>query len=252
MTYSGQVLDSNSEYLFGESVGLLSADGNSSAQAFHNALDTAQKGTILRLRLGKLMFAHRDSKYRQACADVHAYADQFVVKALEFRRQQALLGPEKDVEKLYGADKKKYVFLDELAKDTEDPIVLRDQIVNMLLAARDTTAGLISFVFFMLARDRRVWDKVRAEVLGCWTEPLTYDAVQEMTYLRYVLQESKSQNHRCISSGRFQTLITLRFYQHFACSLPLLPTAAWRTRIQQFLLVVALMETHRCSLRRTM
>jgi len=136
------------------------------------------------------MFAHRDQRYRQACADVHAYADQFVTKALEFRRQQSLY-PEKDQEKSNGDTKKRYVFINELAKDTEDPIVLRDQIVNMLLAARDTTAGLISFAFFMLARNQRVWDKLRAEVLTCWTYPLTYDAVQEMTYLRYVLQESK-------------------------------------------------------------
>ncbi|KAK3316908.1 N-alkane-inducible cytochrome P450, partial [Apodospora peruviana] len=182
------VLDSNSEYMFGESVGLMSENASESATTFHHALDYAQQGTILRLRLGNLMFAHRDSKFRESCSTVHAYAQRFVDQALEYRWTQALL-PE---EKRAGNDgaHHKYVFLHELAKDTDDPILLRDQIVNMLLAARDTTAGLLSFCFFILARRPDIWTKLRADVLEHYCEPLTYDAVMRMTYLRYVLQET--------------------------------------------------------------
>ncbi|KAF6814025.1 N-alkane-inducible cytochrome P450 [Colletotrichum sojae] len=180
------VLDSNSEYLFGESVGLMSDNASDSAHTFHHALDYAQQGTILRLRLGNLMFAHRDAKFRESCRIVHAYADKFVKQALEFRQREKLYPTEKKDE----YTRQKYVFLNELAKDTENPIMLRDQIVNMLLAARDTTAGLLAFTFFMLARKPEVWKKLRADVLEHYTEPLTYEAVQEMTYLRYVLQET--------------------------------------------------------------
>jgi cytochrome P450 len=185
-----QALDSNSEYMFGESVGLMSETASDSATTFHHALDYAQKGTILRLRLGNLMFAHRDKKFRESCRTVHAYAETFVSKALEFRREQARLPAEKRISD--DGVRQKYVFLDELAKDTEDPILLRDQIVNMLLAARDTTAGLLSFAFFVLARRPDIWTKLRANVLEHYCEPLTYEAVMEMTYLRYVLQESES------------------------------------------------------------
>jgi cytochrome P450 len=170
--------------MFGESVGLMSEAASESATAFHDALDYAQQGTILRLRLGNLMFAHRDSKFRDCCRMVHAYAQRFVDKALEHRQSGQL-----------GAEKKtgdgKYIFLRELARDTQDPVLLRDNIVNMLLAARDTTAGLLAFVFFALARRPDVWAKLRADVLANYCEPLTYEAVTEMTYLRYVLQESK-------------------------------------------------------------
>ncbi|KAL8371179.1 hypothetical protein RB595_001158 [Gaeumannomyces hyphopodioides] len=191
------VLDSNSEYLLGESVGLMSSDGADSAHTFHSALDYAQQGTILRLRLGNVMFVHRDQKFRDACRTVHAYAEKFVAQALEFRRRQQ--GSEKQGgEKLVDVDdgpkddfgRRKYIFLNELAKDTDDPILLRDQIVNILLAARDTTAGLISFAFFLLARSPEVWDKLRADVLAHYTEPLTHEALMEMTYLRYVVQET--------------------------------------------------------------
>ncbi|KAI8308787.1 Cytochrome P450 monooxygenase fsdH [Colletotrichum sp. SAR11_59] len=180
------VLDSNSEYLFGESVGLMSDNASDSAHTFHHALDYAQQGTILRLRLGNLMVAHRDAKFRESCRIVHAYADKFVKQALEFRQRELMFPTEKKDE----YTRQKYVFLNELAKDTDNPIMLRDQIVNMLLAARDTTAGLLAFTFFMLARKPEVWKKLRADVLEHYTEPLTYDAVQEMTYLRFVLQEN--------------------------------------------------------------
>lgn len=183
-----QFLDSNNEYLFGESVGLMSDNASDSAHTFHHALDYAQQGTILRLRLGNLMVAHRDAKFRESCCIVHAYADKFVKQALEFRQRELMFPTEKKDE----YTRQKYVFLNELAKDTDNPIMLRDQIVNMLLAARDTTAGLLAFTFFMLARKPKVWKKLRADVLEHYTEPLTYDAVQEMTYLRFVLQESES------------------------------------------------------------
>lgn len=184
------VLDSNSEYMFGESVGLMSENASEAATTFHHALDYAQQGTILRLRLGNLMFTHRDKKFRDSCATVHAYADKFVAQALDYRNAQAALPAEKrDRDDDLGA-RQKYVFLNELAKDTDDPILLRDQIVNMLLAARDTTAGLLAFVFFMLARRPDVWAKLRADVLEHYCEPLTYEALMDMKYLRFVVQET--------------------------------------------------------------
>ena len=184
------VLDSNTEYLFGESVGLLSANASDHANAFHNALDVAQQGTILRLRLGNAMIAHHDQKFKDACKTVHAFADKFVARALDYRNG-LIKAPEKSDE----ATRAKYIFLNELAQDTQDPTMLSDQIVNMLLAARDTTAGLLSFVFFTLARRPDVWQKLRAEVIEGWEEPMTYETLQKMTYLRYVLQESKLHFH---------------------------------------------------------
>jgi len=177
--------------MFGESVGLMSETASDSASTFHHALDYAQQGTILRLRLGNLMFAHRDQKYRRACKTVHAYAQRYVDQALEYRKHHSSL-PQVDEEKKGAGARQPYVFLHELAKDIDDPILLRDQIVNMLLAARDTTAGLLAFVFFVLARRPDVWKKLRDNVLEHYCEPLTYEAVMDMTYLRYVIQESTS------------------------------------------------------------
>lgn len=170
-------------------MGLMTESATDSATTFHHALDYAQQGTILRLRLGNLMFAHRDQRFRNSCRTVHAYAETFVSQALEHRRQQSGIVPQEKDESF--SARQKYIFLNELAKDTDDPVLLRDQIVNILLAARDTTAGLLSFTFFMLARKPEIWTKLRAEVLEHYCVPLTYEAVMGMKYLRFVLQESK-------------------------------------------------------------
>jgi cytochrome P450 len=168
------------------------------ATTLHHALDYAQQGTILRLRLGNLMFAHRDKKFRDSCKTVHSYAQKFVDQALEFRRKNAHLPVEKWEHPRNPNGIQTYIFLQELAKETDDPILLRDQVVNMILAARDTTAGLLSFTVFMLARFPEVWKKTRADVLENYCEPLTYDALNSMTYLRYVIQESKSHLITCL------------------------------------------------------
>lgn len=214
--------------MFGESIGLMDENGGESASTFHHALDYAQQGTIFRLRLGNLMFAHYDKKFRNSCKIVHSYAQKYVDQALRYRCTNNIsLSSERKtsatLNKGEKVDHRQATFLEELAKETDDPTLLRDQIVNMLLAARDTTAGLLAFAFFTLARHPEEWEKTRANVLEHYCEPLTYEAVMRMTYLRYVLQESKS--HDPFSSSIPSTLTIEQ--QPSASSHPSPPTAAW-------------------------
>ncbi|OKL55491.1 hypothetical protein UA08_09184 [Talaromyces atroroseus] len=179
-------LDTNSEYLFGESVGLLSDQPLKHVTNFYRALNYAGEATIQRLRLGNLMWFHHDREFKRCCAIVHEFAQQFVDKALDFRRRETLVSPdEKDVA---SGERQKYLFIDELAKATDNPTRLRDHIVNMLLAA-DTTPGLLSFAFYMLSRNEVLWEKLRNHVLEHYCEPLTYEALMNMTYLRHFIQE---------------------------------------------------------------
>lgn len=73
-----------------------------------------------------------------------------------------------------------------LADFTQDPKVLRDQLVAVLLAARDTTAAALSWAFYALARNPRLVEKLReeiAEVLGFQKLP-TYENLKSMKYLQ--------------------------------------------------------------------
>jgi hypothetical protein len=45
-----------------------------------------------------------------------------------------------------------FVLLEDLAQTIKDPIELRNQAMNIYLAGRDTAAGLLCMVFFVLVR----------------------------------------------------------------------------------------------------
>jgi len=63
-------------------------------------------------------------------------------------------------------------------------------LLNLLLAGRDTTAGLLSNTFFVLARRPDVWAKLRSEIGQLNGERPDYETLRNMKYLKFVLNES--------------------------------------------------------------
>ena len=85
-----------------------------------------------------------------------------------------------------------YTFLHALAGFTRDRQMLRDQLVAVLLAGRDTTASTLSWTFYELARHPEAFDRLRKEIidtLGKDTPP-TYDDLKNMKYLQWVMNET--------------------------------------------------------------
>jgi cytochrome P450 len=79
-----------------------------------------------------------------------------------------------------------YTFLHALAAFTRDRKVLRDQLVAILLAGRDTTASTLSWTFYELARHPEVVKKLREEIVdsvGLERAP-TYGDLKSMKYLQ--------------------------------------------------------------------
>lgn len=117
---------------------------------------------------------------------MHAFADSIIREAIT--RQNSV-----DVEKSPKSEnigsKERYVFLHELIKQTQDPEILRSELLNILLAGRDTTAGLLSNTWFTLARRPDIWAKLRAEIDELHGQPPDYAQIKEMKYLRWVLNE---------------------------------------------------------------
>lgn len=86
-------------------------------------------------------------------------------------------------------------FLDALARFTRDPRVLRDQLVAVLLAGRDTTAGTLSFCLFELSRNPEVVERLRDEIrtrvgVGPSGRKPSYADLKEMKFLNAVLNET--------------------------------------------------------------
>lgn len=87
---------------------------------------------------------------------------------------------------------KSFTFLHALANYTRNPKTIRDQVVSVLLAGRDTTAATLSWTFYELSHYPETYAKLRAEVLakvGPSRAP-TYDDLKNMPYLRHTINEA--------------------------------------------------------------
>jgi cytochrome P450 len=85
-----------------------------------------------------------------------------------------------------------YTFLHAIAGHTRDRHLLRDQLVSILLAGRDTTACTISWVIYHLSIDPKVTAKLRQEIVdtvGLERTP-TYEDLKSMKYLQYIINET--------------------------------------------------------------
>lgn len=91
--------------------------------------------------------------------------------------------------------KEKYIFLEALASETQDPIELRYQLLHILLAGRDTTASLLGWLFFSLARDPARYKKLRDIILeefGTYEEPseISFSKLKDCQYLQHCNNEA--------------------------------------------------------------
>lgn len=177
--------DSSTHFLFGESLARMnSSSGTSDAAEFNKAFGKALEWMSRRVSAQKLSFLMDGNKeYTSATKYVHDIADHYVRLALQSR------GQEKKSDR--------YVFLQTLANDTQDPKVLRDNVLNLLIAGRDTTASLLSSTLFYLSHALVVWKRLRAEIIDEYGDALnptgevTHASIKNMRYLRYVLNEGK-------------------------------------------------------------
>ncbi|KAJ9657771.1 hypothetical protein H2198_004078 [Neophaeococcomyces mojaviensis] len=170
-------LDVSTAFLFGESVGSLTGSTAKDAADFATAFNVAQDYVAKRMRLQDLYWVVGGAKFRKACGTVHSFADFIIDKNLSAGRKEERAG--------------KYVFLDSLAKACPDRRVLRSQIINILVAGRDTTACLITWTLFLLVRHPRVLGKLKEEIkatIGEDTE-ISRTKLKDMSYLQVVLKE---------------------------------------------------------------
>jgi len=123
-------LDVTTAFLFGESVRSLRAPESAGEQTFADAFNIAQEYVAKRFRLLDLYWLIGGKKFQAACENVHRFADQIIDHNLSQKDEEG---------------QQTYTFLKFLAKNTSDRTALRSQIINILVAGRDTTACLLSW-----------------------------------------------------------------------------------------------------------
>ncbi|KAK8111826.1 uncharacterized protein PG998_008283 [Apiospora kogelbergensis] len=164
-------LDVTTAFLFGESVHSL----RSTTHRFADAFDAAQQIVTKRFRLQDMYWLIGGKSFHQACDEVRQFADEIIDQNLAKKETP-------------GRSK----FLQSVAKETEDRTALRGQIINILTAGRDTTACLLSWVFFLLVRHPAVMKKLREEVdhLSTLGGQLERSHLRDAKYLQSVMKET--------------------------------------------------------------
>lgn len=198
-------LDNATQFLFGESVeSQLQSDASetqaSETQAFEEAFHTATTGVGLKMFIGPFYWiVDCRSAFRRACRLCKEYTVRFVDQALavhaETKKEQEAPAPEDDEKN--NAEKGKGIFLRTLVEATQDRTELRDQLMQLLFAGRDTTATLLSWSLLCFAHTPGAWDRLRTEILTMFgpggdegDELISFESLKGCTYLQNALRET--------------------------------------------------------------
>lgn len=187
-------LDTATEFLFGKSVDSMAAGleyPESSgiknppsftahpSNAFVKAFSEGQQAISIRGRLGRLWRLREfwKDEVRPYREEVNKYIDPIIKEALAEQSND-----EKDHETL----------LSSLISQTQDYKVIQDQLVNILVAGRDTTASTLMFAVYMLTQHPNIVQRLRDEIIAKVgeTRSPTYEDIRDMKYLRAFINET--------------------------------------------------------------
>ncbi|KAI0890726.1 cytochrome P450 52A11 [Annulohypoxylon maeteangense] len=152
-------------------------------QPFADAFNEVQRVQNIIARAGPLRHLVPMASFRAGLKVVNEFCNLYIERALR-------LSPEELASKTKSDSG--YTFLHELASFTRDRKVLRDQVIAVLLAGRDTTAATLSFVFYELGRHPEFVRKLRREIEGQvgWHRTPTYEDLKSMKYVQNVINET--------------------------------------------------------------
>lgn len=166
---------------------MLSGSPPSHAEGFLDAFEAGFRGCGIRIALGPLSFLVPKGAWLKACDKVHRFANVYVDKAIEYRNKI-------NSDELGQDGVKRRTLLFNMAQATADRTVLRNQAVQAMMAATETTASLVSHVIRNLASNPSIAAQVRAEVLAVSDKPLDFDELPQIKSLQHVITESMRAN----------------------------------------------------------
>ena len=78
--------------------------------------------------------------------------------------------------------------LHELLHRTRDKMLIRNELLSIFMPARDASTFGLETIFFQIARNPTVWEKLRDEIEAA-PRPFTFLSLKEMSYLQAVIKE---------------------------------------------------------------
>lgn len=147
-------------------------------------IDAGSSWISRRAVFGKWYWLCQSRDFNRSCKEIHDYIDWFV--QLELSRKVKLQAKETESARPH------FVLLEELSKITQDPLVLRNETLNLIPAGRNTTAALLGWVFYFLSRQPSTYDKLREAVLNDLGASGVVDSTKLLScqYLQWCLKET--------------------------------------------------------------
>lgn len=177
------------DFLFGKPLGFLDPEVPAEATEFYEAFLKANARSIKRRDAGWLQFQFsrfiENKEFKDAYTKVHQYVDEQVARAL---RESVRDDNKTDSDDL--PVRRRYVLLDEMAKQVRDPIQLRYHVLAVFLPARDSAGIAVNNMLFQLARHPHIWTKLRKQALELGDTPLTFEKLKSLVEFRYVFHET--------------------------------------------------------------
>lgn len=172
-------LDAATDFLLGESVDSLTSFDQTFSDAFVNVQHTQ---SIISVG-GPLRKLVPRKAYHAGIKVIESLIEPFIEKALS-------LSPD-ELEKRAASDQD-YTLLHALVSHTRDRKVLRDGIIVVIFAGRDSTANTLSWLFYELSRRPSLVAKLRKEIdstIGLDAPP-TYENLKQLRLLQNTVNET--------------------------------------------------------------
>ncbi|MCJ1227624.1 hypothetical protein MMC12_004280, partial [Toensbergia leucococca] len=131
----------------------LTADAKTDLYRFTAALHNAQLGGERRARFGRLARLLPQRDFWHGVKQAHDFIDELVERAIKHRTFVAAREKQEAIHEEKAT--KRYIFLRELSKLTEDREVLREELLTIFLIGRDATASLIFISFLCSCSESR-------------------------------------------------------------------------------------------------
>jgi len=180
------ILDVTTEFAMGDSADSLIATQSSDKKKFVAALLNVKRIMAKNGFLGPVAMLLSNKEYYQSCGEVHHYVEERIRRTLSRNKHLDTSMKIEDSNRHTG-----YNLLESLTQNSTEILELRDGVITILIAGIDSVTSLLSTTFFLLARNERVFRKLRQEVLDAvGQETPTFDHLKNLTYLRWVFNET--------------------------------------------------------------
>lgn len=174
-------MDMSTELLLGKSTCWLSRIAETETERINKALDNVTDTMRFRTDLGPLVHLHWNRQFKKDCKLLQQFVNSYLPLA-SLAHSSAHADPEltrKHVQNSY---------VQELVSAGSDHDSVQGHVLTSILAGRDTTASLIGFTVWNLARHPSVQKNLR-KVIKCLDNKFSFDELSKVSYLWWTLKE---------------------------------------------------------------